>query len=89
MTVEEFKGLPNEWTSHSWLHNQDFRCDDEIIEQSIIDFELDYKRWYPNDSGISVCNFQKTPQLIAIGGGKRCLLSSCKAHWSNRVVLFS
>lgn len=66
MTVEEFKGLLNEWTSHSWLHNQDFRCDDAIIEQSIIDFELDYKRWYPNDSSISVYNFQKTPQLIAM-----------------------
>lgn len=66
MIVEEFKGLLNEWTSHSWLHNQDFRCDDSIIEQSIIDFELDYKRWYPNDSCISVSNFQKTPQLIAM-----------------------
>ena len=66
MTVEEFKGLLNEWTSHSWLYNQDFRCDDAIIEQSIIDFELDYKRWYPKDSCISVCNFKKTPQLIAM-----------------------
>ena len=104
MTVEEFKGLLNEWTSHSWLHNQDFRCDDTIIEQSIIDFEPDYKRWYPNDSCISVYNFQKTPQLIAMllyrisralyisdlePGCKRCLLSSCKAHWTNRAILFS
>ena len=59
MTVEEFKGLLNEWTSHSWLHNQDFRCDDAIIGQSIIDFELDYKRWYPNDSSISFIIFRK------------------------------
>ena len=66
MTVEEFKGLLNEWTSHSWLHNHDFQCDDVIIEQSIIKFESDYKRWYPNDSCINILNLQKTPQLIAM-----------------------
>ena len=66
MTVEEFKGLLNEWTSHSWLHNHEFQCDDAIIAQSIIDFESDYRRWYPNDSCISILNFQKTPQLIAM-----------------------
>lgn len=36
MTVEEFKGLLNEWTSHSWLHNQDFRCDGPTIGNNVI-----------------------------------------------------
>lgn len=66
MTVEEFKELLNGWKNHSWLCNHDFYCEDSIIRESIVSFESDYKRWYPNDSCISLPNLQKTPQLIAM-----------------------
>ena len=66
MTVEEFKELLNGWKNHSWLYNHDFQCDDYIIRESIMTFEYDYKRWYPNDSCIIISNLQKTPQLIAM-----------------------
>lgn len=95
MNVEEFKGLLDDWKNHSWLYNHDFKCDDAIIADSIENFELDYRRWYPNDSCISIFNLQKTPQLIAMllyrisrvlhikdlsGGGKRFLLASCQTY---------
>lgn len=66
MNVEEFRGLLDDWKNHSYLYNQDFQCDDSIIAESIVNFEPDYKRWYPNDSCISISNLQKTPQLIAM-----------------------
>ena len=66
MTVNEFKSLLNDWKSHSWLHNHDFQCDYTIIEQSIKNFESDYKRWYPNDSDINLFNVKNTPQLISM-----------------------
>ena len=66
MTVEEFKELLNGWKTHSWLCNHDFQCEDSVIHESIVRFDSDYKRWYPNDSFISVSNLQKTPQLIAM-----------------------
>lgn len=66
MTVEEFKELLNGWKNHSWLCNHNFQCEDSIIHESIVSFESDYKRWYPNDSCISIYNLQNTPQLIAM-----------------------
>lgn len=66
MTVEEFKNLLVECKDHSWLYNHDFSCDDSVIEESILLFESDYKRWYPNDSCVYVYNLRNTPQLIAM-----------------------
>lgn len=54
MTVEEFKELLSEWKNHSWLCNHDFQCNDSLINESIITFESDFKRWYPNDTCISI-----------------------------------
>lgn len=66
MTVENFKELLTEWKEHSWVCNLDFVCDDSVIEESIVLFESDYRRWYPNHSYICVDNLRKTPQLIAM-----------------------
>lgn len=66
MTVLEFRKLLDIWTSNSWLCSHDFKCDDQIIEESIRVFQSDYSRWYPNDRTINVYNIQYTPQLIAM-----------------------
>ena len=62
----EFRKLLDIWTSNSWLCSHDFKCDDQIIEESIRVFQSDYSRWYPNDRTINVYNIQYTPQLIAM-----------------------
>lgn len=66
MNVESFKTLLCEWVNHSWLSSLNFDCEDKYINEAIVTFESDYRRWFPNDSNIDVYKLKTTPQLISM-----------------------